>query len=117
MGLALLPFLIDAGMGRSWVRLLDLALLYVMLALGLTSLSATRACSISAMSRFMRWAPMSTPGLPVRIRAASAILGVLPLGAALAGLFGVLLGRPRCGCVADYLAIVTWVSAKSSAFS
>ncbi len=35
LGLALLPFLIDASMGRSWVRLLDLALLYVMLALGL----------------------------------------------------------------------------------
>ena len=35
IGLALLPFLVDASLGRTWVRLLDFALLYVMLALGL----------------------------------------------------------------------------------
>ncbi|TPW11409.1 MAG: branched-chain amino acid transport system permease protein [Halothiobacillaceae bacterium] len=33
--LALLPFLADLGLGRSWVRILDFALLYIMLALGL----------------------------------------------------------------------------------
>ena len=33
--LAVLPFVVDAGMGRTWVRILDFALLYVMLALGL----------------------------------------------------------------------------------
>ena len=33
--LAVLPFLVGAGLGKSWVRVLDFALLYVMLALGL----------------------------------------------------------------------------------
>ena len=35
VALALLPFLIGKGLGNSWVRILDFALLYVMLALGL----------------------------------------------------------------------------------
>ncbi|HMK14303.1 MAG TPA: ABC transporter ATP-binding protein, partial [Burkholderiales bacterium] len=33
--LALLPFLADFFLGRSWVRILDFVLLYIMLALGL----------------------------------------------------------------------------------
>jgi branched-chain amino acid transport system permease protein len=35
VALAILPFIIGAGLGNSWVRVLDFALLYVMLALGL----------------------------------------------------------------------------------
>jgi branched-chain amino acid transport system permease protein len=35
VALALLPFLVGKGLGNSWVRMLDFALLYVMLALGL----------------------------------------------------------------------------------
>ena len=33
--LAVLPFIADAGLGRSWVRVLDYTLLYIMLSLGL----------------------------------------------------------------------------------
>src|SRR3990172_6142413 len=33
--LLLLPFLVDLGLGRTWLRILDFVLLYVMLALGL----------------------------------------------------------------------------------
>lgn len=33
--LALLPFITDALLGRGWVRILDFAMLYIMLALGL----------------------------------------------------------------------------------
>ena len=35
VALAVLPFLVGQGLGNSWVRVLDFALLYVMLALGL----------------------------------------------------------------------------------
>ena len=35
VALAILPFIIGKGLGNSWVRVLDFALLYVMLALGL----------------------------------------------------------------------------------
>ena len=34
-GLAVLPFAIDGGLGRTWVRIVDFALIYAMLALGL----------------------------------------------------------------------------------
>ena len=33
--LALLPFVVDATLGRTWVRIIDIALLFTMLALGL----------------------------------------------------------------------------------
>ena len=35
IALAVLPFLVDIGLGRAWVRVLNFTLLYVMLALGL----------------------------------------------------------------------------------
>lgn len=35
LGLIVLPFLIEAGFGKSWLRIVDFALLYIMLALGL----------------------------------------------------------------------------------
>ena len=35
VALAILPFIIGQGLGNAWVRVLDFALLYVMLALGL----------------------------------------------------------------------------------
>jgi branched-chain amino acid transport system permease protein len=34
--LVALPFVIDATLGRAWVRIIDVALLFVMLALGLS---------------------------------------------------------------------------------
>ena len=35
VGLAVLPFVVDNAIGRTWVRIIDFALIYVMLALGL----------------------------------------------------------------------------------
>ncbi|NIO40546.1 MAG: ABC transporter ATP-binding protein, partial [Burkholderiales bacterium] len=35
IGLVILPFVVDGGFGRTWVRIIDFALIYVMLALGL----------------------------------------------------------------------------------
>ena len=35
IALLILPFLVEASMGRTWVRILDFALIYAMLALGL----------------------------------------------------------------------------------
>ena len=35
LGLVLLPFMVEASLGKSWLRIIDFALLYIMLALGL----------------------------------------------------------------------------------
>ena len=35
IALLILPFFVEASMGRTWVRILDFALIYAMLALGL----------------------------------------------------------------------------------
>src|SRR5574341_904867 len=35
LALAVLPFLVEAGLGRTWVRIIDVALLFIMLSLGL----------------------------------------------------------------------------------
>ena len=34
VGLVLLPFLVEASLGKSWLRIMDFALLYIMLAWG-----------------------------------------------------------------------------------
>ncbi len=108
LGLALLPFLVDAGLGRSWVRLIDLALLYVMLALGLNivvgyaGLLDLGYVAFYALGAYV-YAWLASPhfGLHLPFWAA------LPLGALVAALFGVLLGAPTLRLRGDYLAIVT----------
>ncbi len=108
LGLALLPFLVDAGLGRSWVRLLDLALLYVMLALGLNivvgyaGLLDLGYVAFYALGAYV-YAWLSSPHFGLHLP----FWVVLPLGAALAGMFGVLLGTPTLRLRGDYLAIVT----------
>lgn len=108
VGLALLPFLIDAGLGRSWVRILDLALLYVMLALGLNivvgyagllDLGYIAFYAVGAYCYALLASPMFGLHLP--------FWALLPLGAAVAGLFGLMLGTPTLRLRGDYLAIVT----------
>jgi branched-chain amino acid transport system permease protein len=90
IALLLLPLLLQS-VGNAWVRIADMALLYVLLALGLPHLTDT----------FPWIAAMFPNGLHTPLWA------VIPIGAGLAGLFGVLLGAPTLKLRGDYLAIVT----------
>ena len=106
--LACLPFLVDAGLGRSWVRILDFALLYMMLALGLNivvgyagllDLGYIAFYAVGAYLYALLASPQFGLHLPFWL--------LLPLGALVAGLFGVLLGAPTLRLRGDYLAVVT----------
>ncbi len=103
-----LPFFTDALFGRGWVRIVDFALLYIMLALGLNIVVGYAGLLDLGYIAFFAvgaycYALLSSPQLglhwPVWI--------VLPLGALLACIFGVLLGAPTLRLRGDYLAIVT----------
>jgi len=106
--LALLPFLIGAGLGRGWVRILDFALLYVILALGLNivvgyaGLLDLGYIAFYAVGAYL-YALLASPHFGVHLP----FWALLPLGAVVAGLFGVLLGAPTLKLRGDYLAIVT----------
>ncbi|OGT91553.1 MAG: ABC transporter ATP-binding protein [Gammaproteobacteria bacterium RIFOXYD12_FULL_61_37] len=106
--LCLLPFLVDAGMGRTWVRILDFALLYVMLALGLNivvgfaGLLDLGYVAFYAVGAYL-YAILASPHFGLHLP----FWVLLPLGAAIAGLFGMLLGAPTLRLRGDYLAIVT----------
>ncbi len=106
--LLLLPFVTDALFGRGWVRIADFALLYIMLALGLNivvgyagllDLGYIAFFAVGAYNYALLSSPQFGLHLPVWI--------VLPLGALVACLFGVLLGAPTLRLRGDYLAIVT----------
>ncbi len=106
--LAVLPFLVGAGLGKSWVRVLDFALLYVMLALGLNivvgyaGLLDLGYVAFYALGAYL-YAWLASPHFGLHLP----FWAVLPLGALLAGVFGVLLGAPTLRLRGDYLAIVT----------
>ncbi len=108
IALALLPFLVGAGLGRGWVRILDFALLYVMLALGLNivvgyaGLLDLGYIAFYAVGAYL-YALLASPHFGVHLP----FWALLPLGAAVAGLFGVMLGAPTLRLRGDYLAIVT----------
>ena len=106
--LAALPFLVDAGLGRTWVRIIDVALLFVMLALGLNivvgfagllDLGYIAFFAVGAYS----YALLASPQFGIHW----SFLALLPLGALVAAVFGVLLGAPTLRLRGDYLAIVT----------
>ena len=103
-----LPFFTDALFGRGWVRIVDFALLYIMLALGLNivvgyagllDLGYIAFFAVGAYCYALLGSPQLGLHLPFWI--------VLPLGALLACIFGVLLGAPTLRLRGDYLAIVT----------
>ena len=130
------PF-IAANFGNSWVRIMDFALLYIMLALGLnivvgfaglldlgyiafyaigaymTGLLASPQFA-SVLESFVNTYPIVGDFL-VRICGPEILQNgihlslwvIVPLGAALAGLFGAILGAPTLKLRGDYLAIVT----------
>ncbi|MFI4983152.1 MAG: ABC transporter ATP-binding protein, partial [Nevskiales bacterium] len=107
LGLLVLPFLVG-GMGNAWVRILDFALLYVMLALGLNivvgfaGLLDLGYIAFYAVGAYL-YALLASPQFGMHWPA----WAILPLCALGAGLFGVLLGAPTLRLRGDYLAIVT----------
>jgi branched-chain amino acid transport system permease protein len=106
--LAVLPFLVDAGMGRTWVRILDFAMLYVMLALGLNivvgfaGLLDLGYVAFYAVGAYF-YAILASPQFGIHLP----FWALLPMGAGVACLFGILLGAPTLRLRGDYLAIVT----------
>jgi branched-chain amino acid transport system permease protein len=108
IGLALLPLLVDASLGRTWVRVLDYVLLYMMLALGLNivvgyaGLLDLGYIAFYAVGAYV-YALLASPHFGLHLP----FWVLLPAGAAVAALFGVLLGAPTLRLRGDYLAVVT----------
>jgi branched-chain amino acid transport system permease protein len=121
---AVLLLLLPLGLqqlGNAWVRIADMSLIYVMLALGLNivvgyagllDLGYVAFFAVGAYLFGLLASPHLLESFPAL--AASFATGlhvslwlVLPLAAALAALFGVLLGAPTLKLRGDYLAIVT----------
>ncbi len=103
-----LPFLADWAFGRAWVRIAAFALLYIMLALGLNivvgyagllDLGYVAFFAVGAYFYALLASPQFDIHLPFWL--------LLPLGASVACVFGVLLGAPTLRLRGDYLAIVT----------
>ncbi|SAL49148.1 ABC transporter permease subunit [Caballeronia telluris] len=115
------PMVIGAAGGNYWVRVLDFAMLYVMLALGLNvvvgfaglldlgyiafyAVGAYVAALLSSpqLTNQFEWIAQLAPGgLHVPF------LLIVPCAMAVAATFGVLLGAPTLRLRGDYLAIVT----------
>jgi branched-chain amino acid transport system permease protein len=120
LALLLIPFAAQY-FGNGWVRILDTALLYMMLALGLNvvvgyaGLLDLGYIAFYAVGAYL-FGELASPHLTDTFDAvrnafprglhAPAWLAV-PLGALVAGTFGVLLGAPTLRLRGDYLAIVT----------
>ncbi|QKS30581.1 MAG: High-affinity branched-chain amino acid transport system permease protein LivH [Accumulibacter sp.] len=101
------PFVAALG-GQAWVRIANFAILYVFLALGLNivvgyagllDLGYVAFYAVGAYCYALLASPHFGIHLPFWV--------ILPCGAALACLFGVLLGAPTLKLRGDYLAIVT----------
>ncbi len=120
VALLLVP-LIAQQFGNAWVRIIDIALLYVLLALGLNivvgyaGLLDLGYVAFYAVGAYM-FGLLASPHLFRTFPAVAALFpggmhmpwwAVIPLGALLAGTFGVLLGAPTLKLRGDYLAIVT----------
>jgi len=107
--------------GNAWVRIADVALLYVLLALGLNivvgyaGLLDLGYVAFFAVGAYM-YALLSSPHLLDTFPALAVYFPnglhmplwvIVPVGAAVAGVFGMLLGAPTLKLRGDYLAIVT----------
>jgi branched-chain amino acid transport system permease protein len=107
IALLLLPFALSYA-GTAWVRIANYALLYVLLALGLNivvgfagllDLGYIAFYAVGAYAYALLASPHFGLHLPFWV--------ILPIGAAVAALFGVMLGAPTLKLRGDYLAIVT----------
>jgi len=120
VALIVLPLILQ-GFGNAWVRIADMALLYVLLALGLNivvgyaGLLDLGYVAFFAVGAYM-FGLMASPQLTDNFPAFAAMFPnglhsplwlIVPLGAGLAGLFGIALGAPTLKLRGDYLAIVT----------
>ncbi len=119
-GLLILPHILQ-GFGSAWVRIADMALLYVLLSLGLNivvgyaGLLDLGYVAFFAIGAYM-FGLLSSPHLPETFALFAdwfpqgmhtPLWIVIPAAAILAGFFGVLLGAPTLRLRGDYLAIVT----------
>jgi branched-chain amino acid transport system permease protein len=107
IALALLPWALTV-LGTAWVRITNLAILYCFLALGLNivvgfagllDLGYIAFYGVGAYVYALLASPQFNVHLPFWV--------ILPLGALIACIFGVLLGAPTLKLRGDYLAIVT----------
>src|SRR5512141_1494629 len=107
VALAALPFVLTA-IGTAWVRITNLAILFVLLSLGLNivvgfagllDLGYIAFYAVGAYTYALLASPHFNLHLPFWM--------ILPIGAAFACMFGVLLGAPTLKLRGDYLAIVT----------
>lgn len=120
VALAVLPLLLQ-GVGQAWVRIVDVALLYILLALGLNIVVGMAGLldlgyiAFYAVGAYL-FALLASPHLTESFPALAAMYPdgmhtpiwlVIPLGAGLAAMAGVLLGAPTLKLRGDYLAIVT----------
>jgi branched-chain amino acid transport system permease protein len=105
--LVALPFVL-ASAGTAWVRVTNLAILYIMLSLGLNivvgfagllDLGYIAFYAVGAYTYALLASPHFGLHLPFWV--------ILPIGALVAALFGILLGAPTLKLRGDYLAIVT----------
>jgi branched-chain amino acid transport system permease protein len=107
LALALLPF-VAALAGQAWVRILNFAMIYIMLALGLNivvgfaGLLDLGYIAFYAVGAYM-YALLASPHFNIHLP----FWVILPLGSGLACIFGILLGAPTLKLRGDYLAIVT----------
>jgi branched-chain amino acid transport system permease protein len=107
IALTILPF-VAAFAGQAWVRILNFAMIYIMLALGLNivvgfaGLLDLGYIAFYAVGAYM-YALLASPHFNIHLP----FWMILPLGAGLACIFGVLLGAPTLKLRGDYLAIVT----------
>ncbi len=117
----LAPMLVGAAGGNYWVRVLDFAMLYVMLALGLNvvvgfaGLLDLGYIAFYAVGAYTA-ALLTAPHLSVQFAWIGAMFPggihapywvIVPVAMGLAALFGVMLGAPTLRLRGDYLAIVT----------
>jgi len=120
LALLVLPLLLQSA-GNAWVRIADVALLYVLLALGLNivvgyaGLLDLGYVAFYAVGAYI-FGLLASPHLTDTFPAIAALfpqglhlplLVVIPLAAVVAGGFGMLLGAPTLKLRGDYLAIVT----------
>src|SRR5262245_49809979 len=107
LALIALPFAL-AAVGTTWVRITNLAILFAMLSLGLNivvgfaGLLDLGYIAFYAVGAYC-YALLASPHLGLHLP----FWAILPIGAAVACVFGVLLGAPTLKLRGDYLAIVT----------
>ena len=105
--LAVLPFAL-AQAGTAWVRITNLAILFVLLSLGLNivvgfaGLLDLGYIAFYAVGAYV-YALLASPHFGLHLP----FWVILPIGAAIACFFGVILGAPTLKLRGDYLAIVT----------